>query len=322
MVRDGRIQNVVAWWIIGAIFLVDAVWVASSDFQISFSGSLNVILGAVATLGILIWFYSTHRCDEKIVAALSAVLLLIAFTVGTAPLSYFVASLDLPLWDEAFHSWDQAIGLDWRAYLAWMNEHPFNAAVFKLAYQSLAPQMVIVCLGLGLTGRRLELRVFTLAVVMSAVLCVLVSGAMPAFGTYFHLGLKPHDFPNFSPAAPYNHIEHLLGLRDGTFKVFALNATEGIVTFPSYHACLAIIFLTALWSVPFLRWPGVILNLTVIASTPIHGGHYFVDVGAGIVIAAMCLWIAYYVERLYAWRGAARAFAAVLPFRRRKSWAT
>jgi membrane-associated phospholipid phosphatase len=68
-----------------------------------------------------------------------------------------------------------------------------------------------------------------------------------------------------------------------------LNTAEGIITFPSYHAALAIIFLVAFWSVPLLRWPSVVLNLALVAGTPIDGGHYFVDLGAGMAIAMVSI---------------------------------
>jgi membrane-associated phospholipid phosphatase len=126
-----------------------------------------------------------------------------------------------------------------------------------------------------------------LAVIVSGVLCILISAAMPAMAMYVHSGLQPADFPNLSPAAAYVHVEHVQGLRDGTLRELNLNAAEGIITFPSYHATLAIIFLVAFWSVPLLRWPGVVLNLALIAGTPIDGGHYFVDLGAGMAIAVL-----------------------------------
>lgn len=305
---------------IGIVALVDTVWFVATDVELSIPGSSTAIISAVA-VGSLLFLYSTLRRDEKIAEALSSVLLLLGFSAATAPLSYLVAWLGLPLWDGVLQSWDEAMGLSWRAYLAWMNDHPTIAEGFKFAYQSLMPQAVIVSLVLGLTGRRSELRAFTLAIVMSGVLCVLLSGAMPALGTYFHFGLEPRDYPNFSPAAPYSHIEHVLGLRDGTFKVFSLNAAEGIITFPSYHASLAVIFLRGLWSVPVLRWPGVILNVAVLAATPINGGHYFVDVGAGIAIAMGCLWIARDPRRLFAWQGATRLIPVPLLFRHRRNWA-
>jgi membrane-associated phospholipid phosphatase len=112
---------------------------------------------------------------------------------------------------------------------------------------------------------------------------------MPAMAMYVHLGLQPADFPNLSPAAAYVHVEHIHGLRDGTLRALNLSAAEGIITFPSYHAALAIIFLVGFWSVPLLRWPGVALNLALLAGTPIDGGHYFVDLGAGIAIALVSI---------------------------------
>lgn len=322
LVEDGRILNVIAWCMVGIVAFVDAAWFFASDYDVSISGFSNVLLGVVA-IGVPLLIYGTIRYDEKIVAALSGVLLLIAFSAITAPLSYLFAGLGLPLWDGTLHQWDMALGLDWRAYLAWTNDHPAIGLVFSLAYQSLIPQMIIICLILGLAGRRFELSVFTFAVVLSGVLCVLISALMPAMAMYVQLGLKPQDFPNLSPAAAYVHVEHILGLRDGTFRVFSLNAAQGIITFPSYHACLAVLFGAALWSVPWLRWPGAILNLTVIAATPIDGGHYFVDVGAGIAIAVGCLLVARNPERLLAWRDAMRLLPAALPFRRRpRNWAT
>lgn len=321
MAQDGRIQNLAAWSILGLVALVDAAWFLASDFELSIRGASNAIIGAIA-IGPLLLFYGTVRRDEKIVSALSSVLLIIGFSAAAAPLSYFFASLDVPFWDGTLHQWDRALGLDWRAYLAWVNERPSFGMVLKLAYQSLMPQMVIVCLVLGLTGRRFELSVFTLAVIMSGILCVIVSALMPALAMYVQLGLRPDDFANLSPAAAFVHVEHISGLRDGTFRLFSLNAAEGIITFPSYHACLAVIFMAGLWSVPLLRWPGAILNLLVIVATPIDGGHYFVDVGAGILIAVGCLWVARHPVHLLARVKLAQALPFALPLRRPRNWAT
>jgi membrane-associated phospholipid phosphatase len=64
--------------------------------------------------------------------------------------------------------------------------------------------------------------------------------------------------------------------------------SEGIITFPSFHAALGIIFIAGLWPIPVLRWIGLIVNVLMIAATPVEGGHYFIDVLAGVVIALLC----------------------------------
>jgi membrane-associated phospholipid phosphatase len=82
-----------------------------------------------------------------------------------------------------------------------------------------------------------------------------------------------------------------LGLRDGTVHtVYGLNS-EGIITFPSLHAALGVLFPAALWRVRKLRWIALTLNGLLLLATPVYGSHYMVDVAAGILVAAAC-WFA------------------------------
>ena len=198
--QNGRIQNATAWLVVGIIALIDAVWIMLSDFHIDTSGSTYAFLG-IFICGGLLWFYCTYRYDARIDAVLSGVLLLVIFTAVAAPLSYLSASLALPFWDTTLYGWDKALGLDWRAYLAWVNERPLLGTLLKIAYASLKPQMIIVCLGLGFTGRLFQLRSFILAVIVSGVLCILISAAMPAMAMYVHLGLPTSGFSQSFPCS-------------------------------------------------------------------------------------------------------------------------
>jgi membrane-associated phospholipid phosphatase len=45
----------------------------------------------------------------------------------------------------------------------------------------------------------------------------------------------------------------------------------------------------ALWPVPVLRWLFLALNVAMLVATPIDGSHYFIDVFAGVALAALCL---------------------------------
>lgn len=66
---------------------------------------------------------------------------------------------------------------------------------------------------------------------------------------------------------------------------------EGIISFPSLHAALGLLFLLALWPVKYVGWIATLLNLAMIAATPVDGSHYFSDVAAGLAIALVS-WIA------------------------------
>jgi membrane-associated phospholipid phosphatase len=79
------------------------------------------------------------------------------------------------------------------------------------------------------------------------------------------------------------------GLRDGSFRALVAAGSEGIITFPSLHAALAVILIVALWPIPILRWAILGVNSVMLAATPIDGSHYFIDVLAGIAVAALAL---------------------------------
>jgi membrane-associated phospholipid phosphatase len=70
--------------------------------------------------------------------------------------------------------------------------------------------------------------------------------------------------------------------------VMAVGA-EGIITFPSLHAALAVILIAAFWPLPVARWICAVINTLMLAATPIDGSHYLIDVVAGIGIALLCL---------------------------------
>jgi membrane-associated phospholipid phosphatase len=282
--RDGRILESITWTICATIGVVVLIWVGFSDFRIAWSSGL-VPAGFLVLLSGLGWIYSRWRPDERIATTLTGLTQLILFTGVGAPLSYLMASLGLPFWDATLLAWDRALGLDWLAYLGFVNGIPALGITLKVAYLSIVPQMVIVLAALGLTGRTRDLRLFVAAVTVTGITTVVISGLMPAMAMFVHLGLTAGDYPNLNPAAAFVHKAAMYGLRDGSLRVLFLNDGEGIITFPSYHAALAVVFLCAFWSLPWLRWPGSVLNILMIAATPIDGGHYFVDVLFGIALA-------------------------------------
>ena len=59
----------------------------------------------------------------------------------------------------------------------------------------------------------------------------------------------------------------------------------GIVSFPSFHATLAAIFIWAFGAMPRLAGPGRGWAILTIVATPVFGGHYGVDVLMGLLLA-------------------------------------
>ena len=175
-----------------------------------------------------------------------------------------------------------------------MNAQPFIHALTKLAYASFAFQTAAVVVVLGVAGQARRLRLFILAFIATTLVVIAISAVIPAQGVWGFLHLSLVDTPAIIPATRDLHLPVFFGLRDGSYRHLVGENAAGIITFPSLHAALALLSILALWRVPFGKWASLSLNVIMIASTPIDGGHYFSDVIAGLVVASVC-WIA--VER-------------------------
>lgn len=250
---------------------------------------------STTTLVIGAWFYAHIRASERIASALQGTAQIIAFAAVGAPYSYIVASLGWPLQDHALNAIDIASGINWRALLDWMNQHPALHPIFREAYMSFTPQASIAVLVLAFSGRLAWLRIFLLSFIVAALLCITISAFIPALGAWGYLGITPADHPDINPAAQGTTVDIVMMLRNGTLREFVAMGAEGIVTFPSLHAALAVILIVAFWPVPILRWAGLTINLLMLASTPIDGAHYFIDIFAGIALGGVALKVAFYV---------------------------
>jgi membrane-associated phospholipid phosphatase len=277
----------------GAIAATATVVFAASligTFQIGWASFLKAGL-ACSLLIAAGWFYRTVRKDPLPAAALTSTVQIITFAMAAAPLSYIAASAALPLWDTTFVAWDLHLGFDWLALLAVMNAHPALHVMFAFPYSSFALQTTVVAVALAVTGHSLRLRVFIMSFVFTTLVTIAISTVMPAQGAWGHLHLSMQDYPAITPVTQSLHLPVFHGLRDGTLRRLVGEGAEGIITFPSLHTALGVLFIFALWPVRNLRWFAALLNIVMIVATPIDGGHYFSDVIAGTTIAVLC-WMA------------------------------
>jgi membrane-associated phospholipid phosphatase len=279
------------WTMIALVAAIVIAATAVSDFRFEWRTFVAPGLGCLA-LALAGWFYRRWRSDLRLASGLSSTAQMIAFAAVGAPLSYLAASANLPLQDHAFDAIDRALGLDWRGLLDWMNAQSALHPLFTLPYLSFTVQATTTVLALAFSNRLLQLRTFMLAFMLSAIVCIAISAIVPAEGAWGFYRLTPADYPAIVPATRELHLPIFHGLRDGSLRMFTGTTSEGIITFPSFHAALGVIFIVGLWPVPFLRWIGAAVNGLMIIATPIDGGHYFIDVFAGIAIAVLCLVVA------------------------------
>lgn len=297
---DGLIWTVIA--LVAAVVLTAAQICGFSIIYSSFAAP--GLFCAALTAGA--WFYRNRRNEPKLASALETTGQLMAFSAVGAPLSYIAASAGFPLRDSLFDGMDRALDFDWLGLLGVMKRWPELSALLHVAYLSLMVQTAGVVLLLAFTGRLSWLRVYLLAFVLAALTTIAISAVFPAEGVWLHYGLSASAGP-----LPDSHSSWpvFLGLRDGSYHTIVAIGAQGIITFPSLHAALAVILMAACWPVPKARWIGAVLDTLMLIATPIEGSHYFVDVFAGIAIACASLFVA----RAIVQRAHAAATATIEP---------
>lgn len=230
-----------------------------------------------------------HRRDPQVVFVLGSTAQIVLATVLAAPLTYVAAAANFPLLDAELLTIDRALGLDWRAYLDFVNERPLLSSWLSYGYSMIKWPIFAIPVILCAAHRYVRVQEFALAFTLALAVTVLVSTFTPAIGVFYALDLDPARFEHVRPLAYLAQLRDLSLVRSGTLRDLNLFELAGIVTFPSFHAASAALYTWALWPVRWMRPVAVVANAVMLAATPIDGGHYFIDLAAGIAVAAVAI---------------------------------
>jgi len=277
------------WITIGVIAVADLGFALRGPFELDWRSfwAPGVVTALLAAGG---WFYRSVRRDERLGAILSSTAHIIGFAAVGAPLSYIAATAGFPLQDAALEAIDRHLGVDWAQLMTFVSLHPRLQLVLSFAYSSFALQTLTTVLALGMAGQLTRLSSFITAFIATTLVIIAISAVCPAAGPWLFLEIQPASANGFLPTSSTSW-SVFLGLRDGTLHTVYGIRSEGIITFPSLHAALGVLFPAALWHVKGVRWLALGLNILLVLATPAYGSHYVIDVIAGILIAAVC-WVA------------------------------
>jgi PAP2 superfamily len=253
-----------------------------------------VIVGS----GILSLFYTYVRRDA-FVAVLSNTIALAAANFAVGLLSYTTQfwGASIPLRDGSFAEFDSALGFDWVASLVWLNSRPLLATVLRDAYLSLPFQILFLWIAQFVYSWELRVQRLFLATLLAAVITFAVAAVLPAFGAYHHFEtLLDFDKVKIFLVVTNARLADLLNLR-GSRPAIPIDDYQGIITFPSVHTVLGILFVWAAWPSLVMRWATIPVNGLLIKATPTFGAHYGADVIAGAGVAFVGIWAASSISR-------------------------
>jgi len=259
------------WSVIVVFGVADAVLLPAQGMTVtgwSFPFLIVVILCGVALV--------YRRRSPPIACGFAAGAQIVAFSHVGALLTYgAMAASPFPLADALLSDADASLGFDWLRWFAVVNAHPALHVALGLAYASI-PVQVFGLIGWFAFHDTRRVHELLLAAMLSIALITPVMVVLPAIGAW-----SGHAV---GMAEPWRG--DILALRSHT--LLAVGETKGIISFPSFHTVLAVLFANMARGG---RWfpPVLVVNLLMIASVATEGAHYGVDILSGLAVAVVAL---------------------------------
>ena len=289
--RGARMHASKATWaacIIATFALAALLHATGTEVQ---RGSVTIMTAIVLVLTCLHYVYARMRPDPLIAAATGglATLLwagLVAGMVALAGLRTGAALIDVDL---AYA--DALLGADTQELVAWTARHPLIGRLLNAAYLSTVPAVFITAMFLACKHRPKRMWELCLSFAALGILCAFSSALMPADGAFIHYGVSPDILSELPSNAGVFHMQVVEAYRSGTRTMVDVFQLEGVATFPSFHTAMAVMTAYAVRSMGGLTVVAAIWCGLVVASTVPIGGHYVIDLIAGIVVWAGFAWL-------------------------------
>lgn len=293
------------------ILPIALILVVARGSRVDWFGYLTIMSTGLGVLGLGLFYRATQRNEDIATTLVSAA----AFILFTGIASGFNYTL-LPLWrppiDVQLAAMDAIVGFHWPDVMAFFVDWPFAFEVMRYAYLSSLPQLALLIVLLGLSGRTNDLQVLIVAATLAACMTIGTWLAFPSFGTSTLYSLPP-DVLRLDPIVGPSYGRELLRLAsDGPTLISPSNALS-LIAAPSYHIVMALLAIHASRNLPRVRWPFLAINLLIIPATIVHGGHHLVDLAAGAIVSMLGVVMARaYLDRPHGRRVEANAAPATL----------
>ena len=296
MTRELKILRALMGWTVLVSGAVIMLLLSLSKVKLDIDGFLPVAL----SLALLIFTAMVCRFRGFIKSSLIVEALAggVAFSILVLVSTYLAVSLNAPLADATLIAMDRQMGFDGVALIRWIDTIPLLSWTLMHAYASFSLQLIFLPMLLILFGHPARAYALVLAYAAVGYVASVVSIWFPALGSHVVYAIDPDSLASINPYFGHAFLEQFRAVREHPEFLFSLTTAEGILTFPSVHAAVAFICAVSAFSLPWLRYPFLALNVLMGFATLTHGGHYLVDVFAGFAVAAFALYCIGVVSRV------------------------
>lgn len=276
--------------IIGCLLVIDLAWLPFSTLRIGIS-NLPVL---IVIAGLYLFAAPMQRRYEfSEVTRNLAVEIYILFLFGGVGFvfSYLTIENGLAIRDELFAAIDGSLGFDWRTYALFVLQSDFLRWASIVLY-ILTPVLVGFALfWFSLQGDFNRASELVAMVIVGGVLCVVISGILPSAGGTGYFAADDDFYQGHYVVFDSSYKATLFQLRAGAGMDVFLIHPAGLIAFPSYHVCLALLVILLSWGMGTIAWIILALNVGSMLSVPVQGGHHLSDVLGGLLVGGFAFWV-------------------------------
>lgn len=284
--------------IIAFLILFDISLIYWKSISVDVPGYLFCIACGVCIFA-LGQYYRVSRREKRLGGALTASGLFILFTLSASIFNYMFLPIAFAPIDMFLMRIDAAVGYSWPDVVGWAATYPLVGKLLFVVYMTSLPQLLIIVITLGFTGREKMLNRFILTGVIGSLASILFWIFFPTFGAKAYHDLPAWVLSTIPLAVDPSYGDQLLRLGQEGVSYLSPNDVLGLIGFPSFHifmALMSVVFVPR--NILFMVCFGT-LNALMLPAVLVQGGHHLSDVFGGfamfaIVYPASC----YIVDRI------------------------
>jgi membrane-associated phospholipid phosphatase len=268
------------------IFALCAAWAVAIGFQLDVTWRDGLIVAPAMAAVFAVRAFGSRKFG--LIGEYFA--LTVAATAAFGLFSYLSMTTGRPLVDVELNAADHALGFDWLASFHWLEAHHAVSVTLQFVYNTLIYQGLYFGVLLGLMEKKAGLKEMFWIVFVAGLFTSAGAALFPAFGPYLTYGEQSHGI--FLP--------DMLRLHAGRDLHFALTNLTGVVSFPSFHTTMALIYSYGFRRTGPIGWAIAALNVAMLVSIPFFGGHYLVDMIAGAAVGLASIAVIRFAPRVIA----------------------
>ncbi|HVV39813.1 MAG TPA: phosphatase PAP2 family protein [Nitrobacter sp.] len=175
------------------------------------------------------------------------------------------------------------MGLDWLTWVRWVDRHPAIGGLLAAAYHTMPGQIALPVIVLAVVNRIEDLWIYLVSFALALLVTTIIGALLPALSHIAFVDRANFESLRFSGATP---VDHLIALR-ASGPVLLRGNLGSILSFPSFHATVAVLTPLMLMRYRYIVIPLAVLDLVMFCSTVTEGAHYGCDAIAGGCVAVI-----------------------------------